>query len=129
MTQSFSCWNHLKSFLRSHLVTLAWSLWESFEIIFHQQTWANLITEKKFISGLPHNWWFYVKVLVMVIQSIKLIFSLSHLVILRAWITTLSQSKYIKKEKGNIDICSLTHQSFSSIKQVTLNWANQNIYC
>ena len=47
-------------------------------------------------------------------QSIKIIFSLSHLLlfILKAWMTALSQSKYIKKEKCKINIWSLTHESF-----------------
>ena len=128
MTQSFSCWNHLKSFLRSQLVILAWSLWETLEIICHLQTLSQSDYRKKWIISGSSHWWFHIKVLVKVIKSIKLIFSLSHFLISRAWITTLSQSKYIKKKNGNINICSLTHQSFSSIKQVTLNWANQNIY-
>ena len=38
MTQSLSCWNHLKSILRSQVVVSDWSLWETFEIIFHLQT-------------------------------------------------------------------------------------------
>ena len=45
-------------------------------------------------------------------QSIKIIFCLSHLLILKAWMTALSQSKYIKKEKCKINIWSLTHESF-----------------
>ena len=47
MTQSFSCWNHLKSFLRSQLVILAWSLWETLEIIFHLQTLSQSDYRKK----------------------------------------------------------------------------------
>ena len=129
MTQSFSCWNHLKSFLRSHLVTLAWFFWETLEIIFHLQTLSQSDYRKKWIISGSSHWWFHIKVLVKIIKSIKLKFSLSHFLISRAWITTLSQLKYITKKNGNINICSLTHQYFSSIKQVTLNWANQNMYC
>ena len=129
MTQSLLCWNHPKSFLRSKLVILACSLWETLEIICHLQTLSQSdYRKKKIISGTSH-WWFHIKVSVKIIKRTRLIFSLSHFLISRAWITTLSQTKYIKKKKnGNINICSLTHHSFSSIKQVTLNWANQNIY-
>ena len=86
MTQSLSCWKHLISFLRCHLVIFSihglLSL-RTFEIIFNLWTLRQSdYTDRK-----------NVKVVARVIESLELIFSLSHWFKSRARIT-MSQSKY-----------------------------------
>ena len=106
MTQSLSCWKHLKSFLRCHLVIFSihglLSL-KTFEIIFHLQTLSQSdYTEKKVIIVLFHHSCFLVKATI----KKRIVFSSSRWIILRAW---LSQSKYQKIHTCWLNIWSLTY--------------------
>ena len=129
MTQSLSCWNHHKSILRSQVVISVWSLWETFEIIFHLQTLSQSdYREKNYIwivsealtpsKGIGFGFRKY-RINIKFVSFIHFK-SLNHY--------TESIKIYLER-KGKNNIWSLNHDLLSFIKQVFLNWANQNIHC